>query len=99
MTLELFISAINALKNNWDFDEDIYKIREKYNLPFFYVDKPDCCQALLDVLTIVMKDTNGWISYYCYESCFEECTVTDLNGNEMRIATPEDLYKALTSEP
>ena len=93
MTLELFTSAIEALKNNWNFEEDIYNIREKYNLPFFYVDKPDCCQALLDVLTSVMKDTNGWISYYCYESCFEGFTVND---NKLRIETPEDLYKALT---
>ena len=57
---------------------------------------------LLDLMTDIFEDKEDWIGYYVFElkwgEEYEPGMVKDKDGNDVPLATLEDLYNILTKE-
>ena len=57
---------------------------------------------LLDLMTDIFEDKEDWIGYYIFElnwgEEYEPGMVKDKDGNDVPLATLEDLYNILTKE-
>ncbi len=102
MTKDLFTKAIRSLQAVDDFQRGVLDLLHT-TAPFAdmgIMQYPDCSDALITVLEEVMCDTDGWISYFCYERDYGRNThlgdVTDAEGNPIPFSTAEDLYNLLT---
>ena len=66
----------------------------------FYLE--DVHGLILDLLKRIMKDENDWIGYYMFElnwgKDWTENSITDENGQSIKLQTVEDLYNLLESE-
>ena len=101
LSKELFVKTINELK---DFDEVSNKVSnylKKYFLdfnitPLFFE------ELIVELLENSMNDKYEWISYYIYEldygKSFKMGYVTEEDGTEIDISTPEKLYDFLIKE-
>lgn len=101
LSKQLFVKTINELK---DFDEVSNKVHnylKKYFLDFNIT--PLLFEELIvELLESSMNDKYEWISYYLYEldygRSFKMGDVTEEDGTEIDIGTPEKLYDFLVKE-
>ena len=60
---------------------------------------PTLDYAVVDLLTDIFGDVDGWISYWIYDLDFgaeyRDGCVKDANGNNISLKTVEDLWKIL----
>ena len=104
ITKGMFADCINALRNNFDFQNGIVNLARQYD-PYSdlgTMNYPCCNDALLELLTEVMNDTETrWIEYYCYDIDFgrdwKPGTVTDETG-DIPLSSTDDLWRLLTNE-
>lgn len=92
---ELFVSTINSLKEFNDYIDKLYEL----NIDIINVEPiMNLASNIVNLLENLCDDfKTRWISYFCYELNFgkkwESGTVTDENGNDIKLATIEDLYE------
>ena len=102
ITKEEFIEYIQSLRTVYDFQRGVLDLLQKHD-PYAdlgIMQYPDCTNELLTLLEKIMHDTDGWISYYCYEIDFGRewkrgmCWADD-GTTEIPLQTIEDLWNAL----
>lgn len=98
---ELFIDCIKSMRDVWDYQRESVKLINKYN-PYSqtsFLDYPSCDDELLILLTKIMNDCDGLISYFCYEIDFgrewKVGCMTDIDGTDIPLGTIEDLWNEL----
>ena len=98
---ELFIDCIKSMRDVWDYQRESVELIDKY-YPYSQttiLDYPSCDDELLRLLTQIMKDDDGLISYFCYEIDFgrewKVGCITDTDGTDIPLGTIEDLWEAL----
>lgn len=95
-----FVEYINFIKKMQDSEMRIYHVLREEITDFdgFIYSKYET--KFVDLLAEVMDDKDEWISYFIYELDFgqnwKEGTVTEKDGTDIRLQTPEDLYILLT---
>lgn len=108
---EIFFKSINSIKCTEHFQTRISNMINAINKnPEFsgnYCDLgavmyPDCSSELLEILEELTNDTDGIIAYFCYCLNFGEhyhpgC-IKDKYGEDINLATTEDLWAYLTME-
>ena len=108
---ELFCKCIRALRRTYKFQDDVCglirdinkKDEDKDMCDMGAMMYPDCSNALVDLLEVIMDDNEDeWISYFCYELDFgnewcEGCC-TDEKGNDIPLQTIDDLWNVLTKK-
>ena len=66
------------------------------------ISNPMIEQDLVLTLEDMFDDTNHWISYYIYEldcgAAWREGMITDEDGRNIPLQTPQELYDILTAE-
>ena len=101
MTKETFVKAINDIKGYHEKINKIQTVLEEtcYDSVFW---PPSLESTLITVLKDSFNDEDGYggmIEYFIYELEYGEQwnvgTVTDENGNDIKLATAEDLYDYL----
>lgn len=103
MTKELFIKSIHSLQAVEDFQRGVLDLLHT-TAPYAdmgIMQYPDCSDALLTVLEDAMEDTEGWITYFCYERDFgRDDTLGDviIDENPVSFSTAEDLYNLLVNK-
>jgi hypothetical protein len=101
MTRELFKEVMNEIQKSYDYQEGLNNYFKTHDIDG-YIYQPDCMCAALKLLHIYFgeKDSNEWISYFCFELNFgrkyKEGNVLDDNGKSIPLATYDDLYDLLT---
>lgn len=97
---EEFVKYITAIKNLWDYQNESVDLIHKYN-PYSQIsiiDYPSCEDELLELLKIVTND-GDYISIFCYDLNFgkdwEPGYLFDDNGDEIELATIDDLWEVL----
>ena len=99
MTKEIFIDTIQFMKTR---SEQMTKLSKVFNEEFedscfypYFKWEAQMCKVLKDV----MQDSADWIDYYCWELDFgekwEHGTVTEKDGTDIPLKTPEDLWNLL----
>ena len=108
LSRQIFTNCINAIKCTTDFQSGLAGLVDNanQNYPHMYCDLgsviyPDCAGVLFELLEEVMNDNDGMLEYFCYElefgSKYEPGDVKDESGNEVKLATIDDLYDYLSS--
>ena len=102
---KLFSDCIRSLDNIDRFQSVVLDLTKQYD-GYGCVDMgtmmyPACDGELLELLRVIMNDTkNDWIGYFCYELDFgrkwKPGCVEDKNGNDVVLATINDLWALLT---
>ena len=99
LTKQDFTEYIQALKDNWDFGNELMNLFDKYGGDIGICEKPDCAVQLVTLLSLVMNDYDDWIGYYCYELDFGKNwspgMITDSDGKDVPLGTVDDLWKLL----
>lgn len=99
---KVFKEIMEEIQKSYDYQEGLNQYFEKHDVDG-YIYQPDCMCAIIKLLHLIFeeKDTNEWISYFCFELNFgreyKEGTVLDKNGNAIPLATIDDLYTLLTA--
>lgn len=61
---------------------------------------PTLEQDVIDLLSIIMDDENGWIPYYVYDLDFgrlyQDGTIINPDGTDVKLKTTQDLWNLLT---
>lgn len=95
---EDFVSCINEIKAAIDYQNDLNKLFSKHNVDG-YLFQPDCTDTTVKLLELIMEDTDGWISYFCWDldfgRCYEDGMILDECGSNIKLSTVDDLYKIL----
>lgn len=101
MNLVEFTKHINKIKKQFEYDN---KCHEAFSiiLKNDYVSNYDnsfIVDGYINLLEYIMKDINGWISYYVYDLDFGDdysdgCT-KDVDGKNIKLKTIEDLYNII----
>lgn len=103
LSRNVFNNMISFIQERQEAEFEISKIfsREFLDCDFFPYSKYEA--KMVELLSILMEDESGWISYFIYELEFGrrykegDITATDKNGKEVAIPmkTIDDLYKVL----
>lgn len=102
MTREFFTEIMEEVMKSHDYQEGLNKYFEKNDVDG-YIYQPDCACATLKLLHHIFgeKDVDEWISYFCFELNFgrnyKDGAVSDEHGNNIPLATIDDLYNLLTA--
>lgn len=97
---ELFVNTINSLKEFNDYIDKLYEL----NIDIINVEPiMNLASNIVNLLENLCNDSKTrWINYFCYELNFgekwEHGTITDENGNDIKLATVEDLYEFVKEE-
>ena len=100
LTLEQFSSAIEQLIATEDKNAEFNKDMEKYSGTYFISELNEPAgNALVDVLEIIFKDTDNWISYWLYElkRGTSDLEASTADNTPIPLKTIEDLYNLLIS--
>ena len=98
---EIFTEVIEEVQKSYDYQEGLNNFFEKNSVDG-YIYQPDCICAVIKLLhnIFIEKDTNEWISYFCFEINFgrkyKEGLVLDKDGKNINLSTIDDLYNLLT---
>jgi hypothetical protein len=102
---DLFEKCVAALEATDEFQMGIFKtvkeINHKYRTTYDVgsVMYPTCEDALLQLLEYECGDTEGNIAYFCYDleygRLWEPGMITDENGEDIKLATVDDLWELL----
>ena len=101
LSKELFVKVINGLEK---FEKTALKINESLKDYFmdFNIIPSYFEQLILELLEAGMNDKYEWISYYLYEldygHNFKMGDVTEEDGTNIDISTPEKLYDFIVEE-
>ena len=89
-TKEDFVNYINYLKEDEEFFNSLYSLckRRQDIIDIF----PLTMQNFVDLLKVIMNDTNDYIFQWCYDYDFGE---KDMYVNNKLIKSPEDLFDSL----
>jgi hypothetical protein len=95
---EVFCNIINEIKRHTEIQDKVNK--ELRTFDFMGVGYGDYEGILVNLLEDIFKDKSEWIGYFLYElefgSKYKDGMITDKNGENVKLATPEDLYNLLT---
>lgn len=95
---EDFVSYMNDIKAVNDYQKDLNDLFNKHNIEG-YLFQPDCIDTAVKLLELVMEDSDGWISYYCWDldfgRCYEDGMILDESGCNIKLKTIDDLYRIL----
>lgn len=99
LSLESFKKYIAIIRRDEEVCENIYDA-SRHTVDLYETFESPC--AVVNLLGLMMHDTNDWIGYWIYEmeygeKYFKGC-VTHENGVEIPLHTVEDLYNFLVSE-
>lgn len=95
-----FIQAIEEVKSVYKYQDDLNAFFKKHGVEGS-IYQPDCATTVLRILHIIFgeSDIDDWISYFCIDLDFgkkyKPGCVTDENGKDIVLETPEDLYNYL----
>ena len=97
---ETFLKCIDSLQAVEEFEGGVYQLIQNINSnhPQMYSDcgsliLPNCSGELVDLLSDVLNDETGLISYFCYDLRFgKDCE------DEVKLSTAEELWDYLTKE-
>ena len=101
---KLFTDCIKSLDNLDKFQTTVLDLTKQYD-GYDCVDMgtmmyPSCSGELFALIKAVMNDDADWIGYFCYEIEFgrkwEPGCVTDKDGNDVALASIDDLWAVLT---
>lgn len=100
LSKEVFINVIEDVKRKCDYQSELNDFFRNHGADG-YIFQPDCSETVLLLLeNIFSDDVDHMISYYCFELDFgrnwKPGTVTDPDGKDIKMETPEDLYAFLT---
>lgn len=101
ITKEYFFEIMENIKNTYKYQEGLNDYFSKNGVDG-YIYQPDCVDTTMKLLHNIFgeKDTDEWISYFCFELDFgrkyKEGLVKDEFGNNIPLATFDDLYILLT---
>ena len=103
LTKKKFVKYINTLKKH---DENLKKLYNGLDVAFdgrpFYILDEGIISALIELLEKGMGDKCEWVSYFIYDlefgSKYKPGCVTDENGTNINISTPEKLWEMLKIE-
>ena len=95
-----FVDAINDVESVFKYQEGLNNYFRKNNVEG-YIFQPDCSSTALRLLHIIFgeADKDKWIEYFCFELNFgrkwESGMITEKDGTDIILKTPEDLYDLL----
>lgn len=98
---ETFKDIMEEIKKSYNYQEGLNKYFAKNDVDG-YIYQPDCMCAAIKLLHYIFgeKDSNEWISYFCFELDFgrkyKEGSVLDENSTPISLETIDDLYDLLT---
>lgn len=98
---ELFISTIEQIQKKMEFDDGVNDLLRRIygGGGAYYADMPSLEAATVTLLADATNDVNDDIAYWLYElDCGKEYKpgmVTDENGIDIPLRTPEDLWNLL----
>lgn len=101
ITKEYFNEIMENIKNTYKYQEGLNDYFSK-NGADGYIYQPDCVDTTMKLLHNIFgeKDIDEWISYFCFELDFgrkyKDGLVKDEFGNNIPLATFDDLYVLLT---
>ena len=101
ITKEYFNEIMENIKNTYKYQEGLNDYFSK-NGADGYIYQPDCIDTTMKLLHNIFgeKDIDEWISYFCFELDFgrkyKDGLVKDEFGNNIQLATFDDLYVLLT---
>ena len=95
---ETFLRCIDSLQAVEEFEGGVYQLIQNINSnhPQMYSDcgsliLPNCSGELVDLLSDVLNDETGLISYFCYDLRFGKDW-----EDEVKLSTAEELWDCLT---
>ena len=99
---ENFIKYINFIKKMNDSENRIHDVLSEeitdFRGGFLYCKYEG---MFVNLLREVMNDENDWIDYFLYDLDFgrtwKEGAITDVDGTDIALSTPEDLWNLLTN--
>jgi len=104
ITKKQFVAAINALKKQYEQDEECQKAF-KVILPSDFIStypNHHLTNGFVELLANVFNDEGNWIDYFCYDLNFgkdyKKGCATHKNGKEINLSTSEKLYDFLVKE-
>lgn len=105
ITFEEFNRYMTAIKDGGELQDKLTEAVSEYNR------KQNMCVSLVipsqdyiivNLIAKILDDKNGWISYWVYElnygRKYKDGTITDKDGDIIKLKTIEDLWNLLTSE-
>ena len=99
---EDFVSCINDIKETTDYQNDLNKLFNKYNVDG-YLFQPDCSAMLIRLLNKIfcVSSQDNYIEKFCFETDFGKKHVSgmflDRKNREVTISSAEELYDLLIS--
>ena len=99
---EDFIAIIEDIKGVNDYHNGLNNYFRKSGVDG-YIFQPDCTASVIKLLHNIFgeADRDEWIDYFCFELDFgkkwKEGTITEKDGTDIKLETPEDLYNYLCS--
>lgn len=100
LSKEDFVDAINDVETVFKYQEGLNNYFRKNNVEG-YIFQPDCSSTVLRLLHLILGDSDKdkWIEYFCFELDFgkkwEPGMITEKDGTDIILKTPEDLYELL----
>lgn len=99
---EKFIKIMNDIREARRLEDDFLNFIWNHSKSTGIVELPTSTDTALDLLAFIFDDNESLIDYYVYElSCGENYKpdmIHNGSGNNMQLATPEDLYNLLIKE-
>lgn len=100
-----FEKHLNALKNLDKFESSILSAVSKYNRnceDYAELILPNLSCNIIELLTILVDDKDGWIDYWAFELKFgekyEDGSVRNKDGNIIKLETIQDLWNIIILE-
>lgn len=100
MTLEQLKRFSDALSEYYKREDMLSNAIEPLNSSYTVIEFcPDITFAIVQYIEEDLNDTSSWFSYWFYEleqgTKYEDGTITDGNGNSIKMQTIEDVYNYL----
>lgn len=94
-----FVKIIETLVEIKKDEDNLNKAFRKFEPDFNYICFGRYESLIVKTLETAMEDTSEWISYWLYElDCgmtWKKGCITDKEGKDIKLKTPEDLYDIL----
>ena len=94
-----FVTTMTSLQNFWDFENELNElIYSRCNDGYVFL--PENISTTVKVLEKMFNDEeNNWIDYFIWDLCFgrkwHPGMITNADGSDCKLNTPQDLYKLL----
>lgn len=102
ITKEEFKDAIEYVKLVIALQDDVYDLCRKFNNnteDIADIQFPTGQTKIIDLLSLILRDEEEWISYFVYELEFgmkyQPGYITDPNGHDIPLKTVDDLWNLL----